>query len=133
MAMVIAPLPLVAGLIGAPVLGNAIGRTFITPKEAIASQPEADAELRRLIRSFAIFDAVLALGLGYAAARAPLDTAWRSAALGGAIGAGLLSASLTAALVLGPERAEAPPPMLPAGPAAIRPGWYSNIIGARAR
>lgn len=133
--MDISPAPLVAGMLGVPIVGNALGRRLIAAKADIANDAEANAELRRLLRNFAIFDGLLAIGLGYAASRADVASGWRSVLLGGSIGTGLLSATLAAALLAGPEAAaqQQPPAALPAGTPAIRPGWYSNIIGAGQR
>lgn len=131
MALEVSPVPLVAGLLGIPIVGNALGRTFITPKAEITSQAEANAELRRMVRNFALFNGLLAVGLGYATAKTD-NTGWRSAALGGSIGAGLIATMLGAALVVGPEPAQEQPPaqLLPAGGGARIPqGWYSNLIG----
>ena len=102
------PVPFVAGMLGTPIAGNAIARTFIQPKENLQSQAEADAELRRLMRNFAIFNAIAAGGLGYLAAKGKLSEGARSAVLGGAIGTGLLAAMMTGALVTGPEVVKAP-------------------------
>ena len=127
------PVTLIAGTIGVPILTNAIGRTFITPKEGVASSAEANAEFRRLARNFAIFNTLAAGGFAYATARAPLSERWQNAALGGAIGTGLLATLLWGALLTAPSAAEAaqPPVQLPGGGiAAGRPGWVSNIIGA---
>ena len=99
--------PLIAGMLGAPFVANTIARSFITPKENIATEAEADAEFKRMLRNFAIFDALLAVGLGYAAARATnVGTTARSALFGGALGAGLVATTFAAALISGPSRPE---------------------------
>lgn len=129
------PLALIAGTVGVPVAANALGRSFITPKEGITNQNEANAELRRMMRNFAIFNGVVAAGLGLATARAELSAPWRSAALGGAISTGLVAALLGGALVTGPspeERAPQQPPILPTGGSGAQVptlSWVSNLIG----
>ena len=131
--MQVNPLTLIVGIIGAPALGNTIGRAFITPKENIQGTAERDAEFRRLARNYAIYNGILAAGLGYAATRKGLSENWRSASLGGAISTGILATTLAAALVMGPtveEPAKAGP-----GPGTGRlllspakPVWVSTFI-----
>ena len=132
------PVTLMAGAIGLPLLANVVGRTFIAPKDKIATEAEANEEFRRLARNFAIFNALAAAGLGYATAKAPIDAKWKSATLGGAMGTGMLAAMLGGALLTGPSADDkpaqvpvaAPPPVqvLPAG-AYIPAGWVSSILG----
>lgn len=130
------PLALLAGTAAAPLVANAIGRTFITTR-GVESQEQANAELRRLLRNFAIFNAVVAAGLGYGAARGGFSEQWRSAALGGAVGTGLIATLLGAALLTGPSPEPALPPatarfagQLPAAPARYNvPGFVSHLTG----
>ena len=125
------PLTLIAGTIGIPIAANALGRTFITPKEPLLNQNEANAELRKMMRNFAIFNGLVAAGLGFATAKADLDSNWKSAALGGAISTGLVAALLGGALVTGPAPAE-PPRQLPTGGGVTQAptlSWVSNLIG----
>ena len=135
MSVTVNPATLIAGTLGAPILGNALGRMFITPKANIATETEADAELRRLIRNFAIYNGVVAVGLGYASSRVKSE-GWRSAAIGGSIGTGLTAALLAAALLTGPAVEPKPAPQIgpntgygygPARPAS----WTSSVIGYR--
>jgi hypothetical protein len=114
--MEVNPVTLIAGLIAVPVVGNAIGRTFIQPKENLQTEQEANAELRRLMKNFAIFNGLMAAGLGYLAARGDVGERWQGAALGGAIGTGLLATMMAGALVTGPSVAPTPIGALPARP-----------------
>lgn len=141
------PVALIAGTIGAPIAFGAIGRSFITTKEKIATEAEADSELRRLLRNLAIYNGVVALGLGYAGSRKGISEGWRSAAIGGAIGTGLIAALLGASLVTGPAKVEpkaeeTPPPggvfgaypraggALPAARSApLQQTWTSAFMG----
>lgn len=121
---------LIGGMVGAPIALNVLGRTFIRPKEDLRSQQEADAENRRLMRDFAIFNALLAGGLGYLAAKGNLSTNWQSGALGGAIATGLLATMLTGALITGPSVKKATEPvLLPPGRVPLPQTWASPIIG----
>ena len=128
------PLTLIAGTVGIPIATNALGRTFITPKEPILNQNEANAELRKMMRNFAIFNGLVAAGLGLATAKADLDSNWKSVALGGAISTGLVAALLGGALVTGPSPAEEArqPPRFPVGGGVTQAptlSWVSNLIG----
>ena len=133
MTIAVDPLALIAGTAGVPLVANAIGRAFITPGP-IASQADADAALKRLVRNFGIFNLLLAGGLGYAATQGSLEERTRSAALGGAVGTGILGTLLLAALMTAPKPEEQGAPVraqLPAGVAQPRnvAARTSNLVG----
>lgn len=133
MAICVNPIALLAGTAGIPIVVNTIGRAVITPA-TVTTQAQANADLRRMIRNFAIFNFLVAGGLGYAAARVPMGDAAHGAALGGAVGTGILATMLAAALIVGPAPEQPPPPIaaqLPMGvvpPRAAAP-WVSNLVG----
>ena len=129
------PIALLAGTAAIPLAANALGRAFITPKEGITNQNEANAELRRMFRNFAVFNALAAAGLGYAASRVKNDApGWQTGALlGGAVGTGLVAAILGGALLIGPA-SEDPrqPQQLPTGATPVQgPVIFGvpNLIG----
>lgn len=146
-SMSVQPIPLALATGAIPLLAGAIGRSFITPKEEIRSQDEANAELRRLGRNFAIFYTLLAAGLGYAAVKTKMPETWKSVVLGGAIGTGLLASALGAGLVFGPSPTPPAPGPVPVGgamvpfgarprarlPAGVAvytgPSWISHVLG----
>lgn len=127
--MQVNPLTLIAGIIGTPIVGNTMGRVLMPPKDQPRTQAEADADLRRMMRNFAIFNGILATGLGYAATRKNLSENWRSVTLGGAISTGILAATLTAALVAGPQvEARAPGPPGTGKLLSAQRSWVSTFV-----
>ena len=135
MALTVNPVFLIAGTVGAPIVANAVGRTFITARQP-ATEAEGNAELRRLMGNFALYNGLLAAILGYVAAKAPLEEQWRSAALGGAIGTGLIAALLFAGLLTAPKREELAPTggrdrlgFAQLGATPTTSTWISNLVG----
>lgn len=128
------PLALALGTATIPIAANALGRAFIAPKAGPLSQVEANAEFRRIARNFAVFNALAAAGLGYAASRVKDTGGWQTGALlGGAVGTGLVAVVLGGALLTGPSAAAADPAQLPAGggAGAPRPAVFgaADLIG----
>lgn len=132
------PFVLVAGAIGIPLIANTLGRGILTPDQ---TAPNADAEFRRLTRNFAIYNALVAAGLGYATSRVG-DERLQSAALGGAIGTAIIAGTLGTALVTQPSQEELErarreqaannaKALVAAGtsPSAAAPAWMANLVG----
>ena len=123
------PAALLAGAAGVPLLTNALARTFIAPAP-IQTQEQADAELRRLMSNFALYNAAAALGLGYFAMQSKNETA-KSVAFGGAAGSLMLATLLGAGLLTGPKPPE--PVTVNALPATVRvrapADWINGLVG----
>lgn len=118
MSMNVNPLALIAGTAGVPILANAVSRSFLT-----SASPEAS------LRNIAMYNALLAAVLGYVATRDKLNTDLRSAALGGAVGAGLLAVEL---LVLRDSPVGvATGRQLGAGALSPTPTFVSHLFGTR--
>lgn len=126
MAMNVNPIPLIAGIAGVPVLAGLIARPLIT-----LGQPAAVPDNMAILRNAAILNAVLTGGLGFAATRSR-NADVRSAALGGAIGTGLVAALLAAALLSArsaPANGGTTTGQLSAGVRHYVPGFVSHIAG----